>query len=714
MSGGACLAVVLAVGAATLVIAALFARAVVGADAGTPDMRTIAAAIREGAHAFLRRQYRTVCVLAVAAAALVFVLYLAGRGGGPACRMTAAFVAGAGWSLAAGWWAMFVSVRANVRVASAARRSLDEAFRLALRAGAAGALPVVAGSLLGVGALFVPFGGLSSPQSVPYQLAGFGFGASFVALFAQLGGGICTKAADVAADLVGKLERGIPEDDPRNPAVIADLVGDNVGDCAGRGADLFVSTAAENIGAMILGVALLPRFGVAGILFPLLAAAVGLVASIAGLFTAKMRREDQDPMSALTRGHVVTAVLTAVGLTIAVRYVLGGDAWLAASAVLGLASSLVFALVARYYTSYRHRPALSIARSSVTGAATNVITGLAVGLESTALPAVTIGVALLGSYYCGLRALPGWPGAGLYGTAVATAGMLSPVAYVLSMDMFGPVVDNAGGIVEMSGQPEDVRARTDVLDAAGNTTKALTKSYSIGSAALAAFLLFSAYLDRVTLLGQERLRRLGDAAWGSFRFEHVDIGKVPVFVAALLGASVVLLFSALAIQAVSRDARAIVEEVRRQFRERPGILDRSVKADFGRCVDIATLGALKGMLAPGLLAVCAPVLVGLAFRLLASRDDATLGAEAVAAELMVGTIAGVLGALVMNTGGGAWDNAKKYIERGELGGKRSEALKAAVVGDTVGDPLKDTAGPSLHILIKLLGTLSLVTAPLFL
>jgi K(+)-stimulated pyrophosphate-energized sodium pump len=714
MSAVAWIGVITVTGALSLAAAVLFARTVLVSDAGSAEMRAVADAIREGARAFLRRQYRTVALLALAVTGLVFIGNRLGRGGELAWRTAVAFAAGAACSLAAGYWGMFVSVRANVRVASAARSSVNAALRLALRGGAAAAFAVASSSLLGVAALFTLFGGLASPRTVPYQIVAFAFGASFVALFAQLGGGIYTKAADVGADLVGKVEKGIPEDDPRNPAVIADLVGDNVGDCVGRGADLFESTAAERIGAMILGVALLQHFGVAGVLFPLVVAAAGLLASIGGVFAVRMKHEDEDPMSALARGYVVTSVLAGAGLYVAVRYLLAANVWLFASALIGLVSSLLFALLARYYTSYRHRPTRSIAEGAVTGAATNVITGLAVGLESTALPVLTICAALLGSYWCGLRALPGVTGAGVYGTAVATSGMLSTVAYVLCMDMFGPITDNAGGIVEMSQQPEDVRRRTDALDAVGNTTKALTKGYAIGSAALAAFLLFSAYLDQVTLLARDRLRALGDAAWTSFRFEHVDISKPPVFVAALLGAAVVFLFAAFAIRAVARDAQTVVQEVRRQFRETPGIMDRSAKPDFGRCVDLVTVGALKGMLAPGVLAVCGPVAVGVSFRLLATPADPTLGAEAVGAQLLVGTIAGILLALLMNTGGGAWDNAKKFIERGNLGGKQSEAHKAAVVGDAVGDPLKDTAGPSLHILIKLLGTISLVAAPLFL
>lgn len=703
---------VLVVSAASLVVAGLLGRKVMAADAGTEEMRGVAAAIREGAHAFLLRQYRTVAVLAAVLAVLVFLLYR-DKGAALAGKSAAAFALGAACSAAAGYWGMFVSIRANVRVASAARTSVDRALRLALRGGAAAALAVVAISIGGVAALFVVFGGLASPREVPCELVGFAFGASFVALFAQLGGGIYTKAADVGADLVGKVESRIPEDDPRNPAVIADLVGDNVGDCAGRGADLFESAAAENIGAMILGVALYPRFGASGIAFPLVVAALGLLASMAGVSVVRMRHEDEDPMSAMTRGYLVTTLLAAVGLWLAVRLMLGGNVWLLAAGGIGLVASILFASIARYYTSARSRPVRSIAESSVTGAATNVITGLAVALECTAVPVLAIAAALLGAYTCGTLALPGVEGAGLYGTAVATTGMLAPVAYVLSMDMFGPITDNAGGITEMSGQTAGARERTDRLDAAGNTTKALTKGYAIGSAALAAFLLFSAYLDAVTLLARERLRGLGVATWASFRFEHVDIGKIAVFIGALAGAGVVFLFSALAIRAVSRDAGAVVKEVRRQMRENPFILERGDKPDYGRCVDVVTIGALRGMVAPGLLAVVAPVAVGMVFDRFATRADPTLGAEAVAAALMTGTIVGVLLALAMNTGGGAWDNAKKLIERGELGGKGSEAHRAAVVGDAVGDPLKDTAGPSLHVLVKLLGTVSLVTAPLF-
>ena len=700
------------VSAASLLMAFLFSRIVLAADTGTKGMQEIAAAIKEGAEAFLKRQYSTIFLLSLALAVLLFVFYYWHKGMDLAWKTTVAFVVGAVCSGIAGFSGMFVSIRANLRAASAARSSLNRALQLALRGGAVTGLAVVAMSLLGVGGLFLLFGGMQHPQTIPYQLVGFGFGASFVALFAQLGGGIYTKAADVGADLVGKVEAGIPEDDPRNPAVIADLVGDNVGDCAGRGADLFESTAAENIGAMILGVALFDKFGVLGIFFPLVARAFGLIASILGIWVVRTKEEGQDPMSALNRGYLVTTLLAMGGFYVAVRFLLQNNLWFFAAGVIGIVTSFLFVWITQYYTEYRYRPVRSIAQSSVTGAATNIITGFAVALECTALPVLTISAAILGSYYCGKQGMPDISGAGLYGTAVATMGMLSTAAYILAMDTFGPITDNAGGIIEMSAQPEEVRKRTDRLDSVGNTTKALTKGYAIGSAALAAFLLFSAYLDEVTLLVKQK--HSGDPSFASYTFSHVDISKVPVFIAALLGAMLVFLFSAFAIKAVGRAAYFVIEEVRRQFRENKGIMEGTAKPDYGRCVDIVTVGALKAMVVPGLLAVGLPVAVGFLFKFFATPADSTIGAESVAAVLMVGTIAGILLATLMNNGGGAWDNAKKFIETGQLGGKRSEAHKAAVVGDTVGDPFKDTAGPSLHVLIKLLSTITLVMAPLFL
>src|SRR5579885_935614 len=685
-------------------VAAVFTRMVLRADTGTPRMQEIAAAIKEGAEAFLRRQYLTIYQISIVLAALLFALYYTRSGMTMAWKTALAFVVGAVCSGFAGFSGMFVSIRANLRTASAARSSLNRALQLALRGGAVTGLAVVAISLLGVGGLFLLYGGLQHPTEVPYEIVGYAFGASFVALFAQLGGGIYTKAADVGADLVGKVEVGIPEDDPRNPAVIADLVGDNVGDCAGRGADLFESTAAENIGAMILGVALFGKFGVLGIFFPLVARAWGLIASTLGIWAVRLRSEDEDPMQALNRGYLVTTLLAIVGFYISVRYLLQNNLWFFLAGVIGILTSYIFVWITQYYTEYRYRPTRSIALASTTGPATNIITGLAVAMECTALPVLAISAAILGSYYCGLRGMPDTPGAGLYGTAIATMGMLSTAAYILAMDTFGPITDNAGGIIEMSGAPPEIRRRTDRLDSVGNTTKALTKGYAIGSAALAAFLLFSAYIDEVKLA-------LGMNPEAQF---PVDIGNVPVFTGALLGAMLVFLFSALAIRAVGQAAQTVIEEVRRQFRENKGIMAGTSDPEYGTCVDIVAKGALKAMVLPGILPVLGPVLVGVIFKNFSGADALIpVGAVSVAAFLMVGTIGGILVATMMNNGGGAWDNAKKYIETGALGGKGSEAHKASVVGDTVGDPFKDTAGPSLHVLIKLLSTITLVAAPLF-
>ena len=713
------LPLVLAISVFSLIVAGLLARHVLSADQGKPEMREISDAIREGAEAFLSRQYRTIGVLSLAAAATIFGFYyynrnvpnIAEMGAGTAWKVTLSFFTGALCSAIAGYIGMFVSIRANIRTAAAAMTSLNKALQMALRAGAVSGLSVVSMSLLGVGGLFYFFGGMQDYEHVPLQIVGFGFGASFVALFAQLGGGIYTKAADVGADLVGKVEAGIPEDDPRNPAVIADLVGDNVGDCAGRGADLFESTAAENVGAMILGIALYPVFGMGGILFPLLARAFGLIATIVGVFTVSCR-EDEDPMNGLNRGYLVTTVLAMIGFGASVSLLLNAvpgspvavnQAYLIAAGVIGILTAYAFVWITQYYTEYKYRPVRSIAEASRTGPATNIISGLAVGFECTGLPVLVISAALMAAYWCGKMALGDVSGGGLYGTAIATMGMLSPCAYILAMDTFGPITDNAGGIIEMSKQPEEIRRKTDRLDAVGNTTKALTKGYAIGSAALAAFLLFSAYMDEVKKITGQKMA--------------VDLTRVPVFIGGLLGATLVFVFSALAIKAVGKAAQVVITEVRRQFRENPGIMAGTTKPDYAACVDIVTVAALREMVLPGLLAVLAPIVVGFSFKYLSPYGQ--IGAESVAAMLMVGTIAGILMATVMNNGGGAWDNAKKYIESGEFKvdgvvvGKGSEPHKAAVVGDTVGDPFKDTAGPSLHVLIKLLSTITLVLAPLF-
>lgn len=653
-------------------------------EEGPKEMQQVALAIREGAYAFLKRQYSTIAGLALVVAILLALL--------TNIHTAIAFITGSAASALAGFIGMYVAVHANLKTAAAARSSLAKALIIALRGGAVTGLAVTALSLLGVAALFYAYGGARDPVRAALDIVGFGFGASFVALFALLGGGIYTKAADVGADLVGKVEAGIPEDDPRNPAVIADLVGDNVGDCAGRGADLFESTAAENIGTMILGIALYPVLGVKGILFPLVARAAGIIASIIGIFCVR-GREDQDPMTPLTWGYIVTSVLAALFLYPICRTMLSGPGvnfmYFYGAALIGVVLSFIFVLLTNYYTSYGYRPVQEIARASITGPATNIISGAAVGFESTALPVIFISLAILGAYWLGAKS--GLPGGGLYGTAVATVGMLTTAAYVLAMDTYGPITDNAGGIVEMAGAPEEVRRRTDRLDASGNTTKALTKGYAIGSAALAAFLLFSAYIDKV--------KKLALGITGNF---PVDIGKPEVFIGAFIAAMMVYLFSSAAIRAVSNAAQVVILEVRRQFKEIPGLMEGKAKPLYGRCVDIVTRGALKEMVLPGLIVVITPVIVGM-----------TLKAEAAAAFLIIGTISGVVLALFLNNSGGAWDNAKKFIEAGNYGGKGSEAHKAAVVGDTVGDPFKDTAGPSLNVLVKLISTITLVLARLF-
>ena len=722
---------------------------------GTPEMRAISDAIKEGAEAFLRRQNGTIAMMAVALATLIYILYAFVRTPNPhdpvadpmqlALWTTLSFVFGAASSVASGYMGMWVSIRANIRTASEARTSLNGALQTALRGGAVSGLFVVALSLLGVAGLFqlVRFADVAKDiTKIPLLIAGYGFGASFVALFAQLGGGIYTKAADVGADLVGKVEAGIPEDDPRNPAVIADLVGDNVGDCAGRGADLFESTAAENIGAMILAAALYAANGTAFspaqllgvILFPLVARALGLIASIIGVMIVKTK-ETEDPMTALNRGYYITTILAAAGFGWACFYLLRTDtapnAWVYffGCGLIGLATAQLFVFITQYYTEYRYRPVKEIAEASQTGPATNIISGFAVGMESTAVPILVIGTAILSSYYLGSKS--GLANAGLFGTAVATMGMLGTAAYILAMDTFGPITDNAGGIVEMSRQPEEIRVKTDRLDAVGNTTKALTKGYAVGSAALAAFLLFSAYLDELKHYGLNLT--IGAHQSGGPEVFIINLAKPEVFIGGMLGSMLVFLFSALAIKAVGRTAFFVIRDVREQFKNDPGILQGTSKPNYRRTVDIVTRAALKQMIAPGVLAVGLPIAVGLIFKwLFYAQVDAAdkvlgiaaivanpryshlaTGAEVVAGLLMIGTIVGILMALLLNNSGGAWDNAKKFIETGQYGGKRSDPHKAAVVGDTVGDPFKDTAGPSLHVLIKLLSTVTLVLAPLF-
>jgi K(+)-stimulated pyrophosphate-energized sodium pump len=708
---------VVAFGLLAILFAAWLARDVLSRDTGSKGMQEIAAAIFQGALAYLNRQYRTIAVLALAAAVIMGALvgifeedHQVERG----IITGLAFLVGAFLSGLSGFIGMYVAVKSNIRTAAAAQRGLGEALIVALRGGAVSGFLVIALGLLGVlGVYFVVYffaeGALPSVAETPFWIVGFAFGASFVALFAQLGGGIYTKAADVGADLVGKVEAGIPEDDPRNPAVIADLVGDNVGDCAGRGADLFESSAAEMIGAMILGVALFRLSGgnaatsdIAWIFFPLVLAGFGLLCSMAGVWSVKPGQNVNDPMGELNKGYYVVAGLSVVALFFVCWWMLPyGWFHFFLCGVIGIATSIAFVYITQYYTSGAWRPVKTIAEASKTGVATNIISGISVGFETTGMPAITIAAALLSSYALGESV--NFPDAGetvsggIFGTAVATMGMLMSAAYILAMDCFGPITDNAGGIVEMSDQPEAVREVTDALDSVGNTTKALTKGYAVGTASLAAFLLFSAFLDEVARFSTTTIDRV------------VNLAEPKVFVGGLIGATLVFMFCSLAIRAVGRAAGDMIQEVRRQFAADPGIMAGTSKPDYARCVDISVRGALREMILPGSMVVVVPILVGV-----------TLKWEAAAGMLMIGTITGVLMAIVLNNGGGAWDNAKKFIEAGNLKddqgnvlGKGSDAHAASVVGDTVGDPYKDTAGPSLHVLIKLLATITLVLAPLF-
>lgn len=721
--------------AASLAFAAHLANWVMRLDEGSEDMRAVSDAIRDGADGFFTTQYGLISRLAVGVAGAIFFTYLfrattreqqeAGVGAfSMALLTTVSFISGALCSGVSGYVGMWVSVRANVRVASSARHGAREALTVALRAGGFAALIVVGMTVMGVTVLFALYsflfsvgspGGMSVHE-IPLMLVGYGFGASFVALFAQLGGGIYTKAADVGADLVGKVEQGIPEDDPRNPATIADLVGDNVGDCSARGADLFESIAAEVISAMILGATMSKSAGIDDatgfIMFPLVIHAMDCIVSACGIMSiseTSTRRED--PYKVLKGGYNVSISLAVVGFGLACRIMLASAKYPGAwfyfylCGLIGIACAYAFVFIAQYYTDHQFPPVRVIAEASTTGHGTNIIAGVGVGMESTAAPVIVISIAIISAFWCGNSSgivnAQGTPIGGLFGTAVATMGMLSTAAYVLTMDVFGPIADNAGGIVEMSEQPESVREICDELDAVGNTTKATTKGYAIGSAALASFLLFSAFMDEVS-------------AFTGKPFDQVDIAIPEVFVAGLLGAALVYLFSAWSITAVGRSAQEVVREVRRQFSERPGIMTGEEKPDYARCVAIVAASALREMVRPGALAVLSPVAVGVIFKNLGvATGQELLGVKCVAAFLMFATVAGILMALFLNTAGGAWDNAKKYIETGAHGGKGSEAHKAAVSGDTVGDPFKDTAGPSIHVLIKMLATITLVMAPMF-
>jgi len=701
-------------------------------DDGTPEMRLVSDPIREGAQGFLKVQYSAISRMAVLMALIIMGSYslrpasTSGEGVdqlGPVMLgliSSASFAVGAACSAFTGYISMWVSASTNIRVASAARRSYDECLQICFRGGAFSAVLCITLCVFGVTLLYCVLSvlyvntGMLKPEEIPVLMVGYGFGASFVALFMQLGGGIYTKAADVGADMVGKIDLGIPEDDPRNPAVIADLVGDMVGDCVGSSADVFESVAAEIIGAMILGSTLAKEHGMDSVLpfmlFPLCVHAMDIIVSSFGIMTVTAAgQSSENPMDSINRSYRITAVLAVTGFMICVRCLLYVEdrpqAWLhfAGCGVVGIINGYIFIQSTQYYTDYAYKPVRDIAAASVTGHGTNIITGVAWGMKSTVIPVLTVSVAVLVCYHLGASSGVGSPrSAGLFGTAVATMGMLCSAVFVLSMNNFGPIADNAGGISEMSHQPEEVRTRTDKLDACGNVTKAITKGYSIGSAALACFLLFGAFMDEFS-------------QFAGVPFRTVDIAVPEVLIGGLLGTMLVFYFTGLAVAAVASAAQEVVIEVRRQLHDNPDIMTFKSKPDYKACVSLVTQAALKEMRYPGLLAVGMPVSVGLVFRVVGYfTNRPLLGAEVLASFLMFSTTTGILMALFLDNVGGAWDNAKKYVELGNHGGKGSDAHKAAVTGDTVGDPFKDTAGPSLHVLIKLLSTTVLVMGPLFL
>ena len=717
-----------------LVVAFLFFRQVFSKDKGTPEMQAISDKIEEGAMAYLARQYKTIGIIAVVIAIIIAVVGFAVKDFEDYLnyKVAIAFILGAGCSILSGFIGMKVSVNSNIRTSAAARRSLGEAFQTSFRGGAVSGLAVSVLSLAGLFLVFFIYSAWCDTMTLTlHSVVGFAFGASMAALFAQLGGGIYTKAADVGADLVGKVEAGIPEDDPRNPAVIADLVGDNVGDCAGRGADIFESTAAEIIGSMVIGLAVVNMY-LSGASFnfiylPLVIMAFGLVASIIGIFTVRLKDENGDVIKALNLGYYVTMALVIVTMIFSCYWLLKDETvfgdevrWymFAIAGIVGIALGLVVVYVTQYYTG-DHKPVQTIADQSESGPATNVIMGLSVGLESTVIPVVCIAIAIVGTYLLGYYSIEdGNSTLGLFGTAIATVSMLASSAFILAEDTFGPITDNAGGIAEMSNQPEEVRNRTDKLDAVGNTTKALTKGYAMSSAALAAFLLFAAFFEIVA-------EKINDGAVIPItsivaEMNKVILGNPLIFVGGLIGAVLVFFFASLAIRAVGTAAGEMVQEVREQFKDGK-IMAGEKEPEYGRCVDIATRSALKQMIVPALLPILVPVVFGLLYRFVLPEafatqnpfGDAGIAPYAVGGLIMVATIVGILMANFLNNGGGAWDNAKKYIEEGHHGGKKSPAHAAAVVGDTVGDPFKDTAGPSIHVLVKLLSTICLVTAVLF-